>query len=103
MATIVNAIRDSIALEQNNQLVTNPFDLASARRLYQLLFGPVDDEMARTRHVIFEPDGALLKLPANLLVTADDGIAAHLQKSCDQENQERVYVQENLWHGALWS
>ncbi|HEX3064140.1 MAG TPA: CHAT domain-containing protein, partial [Dongiaceae bacterium] len=77
LETIVNAIRDSIALEQNNQLVTNPFDLASARRLYQLLFGPIDDEMAKTRHVIFEPDGALLKLPANLLVTADDGVAAY--------------------------
>ncbi len=77
LETIVNAIRDSIALEQNNQLVTNPFDLASARRLYLLLFGPVAAELAATRHLIFEPDGALLKLPANLLVTADDGIAAY--------------------------
>ncbi len=77
LETIVNAIRDSIALEQNNQLVTNPFDLASARRLYRLLFGPVDAELAATRHLIFEPDGALLKLPVNLLVTADDGVAAY--------------------------
>ncbi|MDP9057513.1 MAG: CHAT domain-containing protein [Pseudomonadota bacterium] len=77
LETIVDAIRDSISLEQNNQLVTNPFDLASARHLYQLLFGPIDDDIAKTRHVIFEPDGALLKLPANLLVTADDGIAAY--------------------------
>ncbi len=75
--TIVNAIRDSIALEQGNQIVTNPFDLDSARHLYQLLFGPVEDELAQTRHLIFEPDGALLKLPANLLVTADAGIAAY--------------------------
>ncbi len=77
LETIVDAIRDSIALEQNNQLVTNPFNLVSARRLYLLLFGPVAAEVAATRHLIFEPDGALLKLPANLLVTADDGIAAY--------------------------
>ncbi len=80
LENIVAGIRDSIALEQGNQLVTNPFDLASARRLYGLLFGPVDDEFARTQHLIFEPDGALLKLPANLLVTADDGIAAYASR-----------------------
>lgn len=77
LETIVDAIRDSIALEQGNQLVTNPFDLMSARRLYVLLFGPVNAEVAATRHLIFEPDGALLKLPANLLVTTDDGVAAY--------------------------
>ena len=75
--TIVNAIRDSIALEQGNQLVTNPFDLVSARHLYQLLFDPIADELAQTKHLIFEPDGALLKLPVNVLVSADSGVAAY--------------------------
>ncbi|MDE2301127.1 MAG: CHAT domain-containing protein, partial [Sphingomonadales bacterium] len=75
--TMVDTIRDSIAIEQNNQLVTNPFDLATARKLYLLLFGPVDGELAATRHLIFEPDGAMLKLPVNLLPTADAGIAAY--------------------------
>lgn len=66
---IVKTIRDSVVVQQGNQLVTNPFDLETARRLYVLLLGPVEADFAKTTHLIFEPDGALLKLPANLLVS----------------------------------
>ena len=72
-----NKVRDSIVLEENNQLVTNPFDLAASHRLFTTLFGPVADRIPAIRHLIFEPDGPLLKLPANVLVTDRASIDAY--------------------------
>lgn len=74
---LTQAIRDSIVIEEANQLVTNPFDLASARKLYRTLFGAVAPDLPAVRHLVFEPDGPLLKLPAGLLVTDDASVAAY--------------------------
>lgn len=65
----VDAIRATISVEENGQIVTYPFDVARAHSLYDQLFGPVSGEIAGVRHLIFEPDGAMLRLPPNLLVT----------------------------------
>lgn len=48
--------------------MTLPFDIETAHVLYRALFDPVASELAETRHLIFEPDGAMLRLPPNLLV-----------------------------------
>ncbi len=77
LEALTNTIRDSIVLEESNQLTTNPFDLASSRKMYVTLFGQVAAQIPAIKHLIFEPDGPLLKLPANVLVTDDASVQAY--------------------------
>jgi tetratricopeptide (TPR) repeat protein len=77
----VDALRDTITKVENGQIVTYPFDAELAHKLFEQLFGPVKTELAVTRHLIFEPDGALLRLPPNLLVTDRAGVDAYLAKA----------------------
>ena len=64
----VDALRTTISVVENGQQLTYPFDLEGAHRLYGQLFGPVSGELAGVSHLVFEPDGAMLRLPPNLLV-----------------------------------
>ncbi len=64
----VDALRATISVVENNQQLTYPFSLELAHGLYQSLFGPVAGEVGAASHLIFEPDGAMLRLPPNLLV-----------------------------------
>lgn len=48
-----------------------PFDVALGYRLFQQLFGPVAAEVMAAKHLVYEPDGALISLPVGALVTAD--------------------------------
>ena len=85
---LVNRTRDSIVSYEGNQIVTNPFDLASARQLFVLLFGAVAPDLSRVHHLIYEPDGAMLKLPAAVLVSDTAGIDAYTarQKQPDADS-----------------
>lgn len=74
---LVTTIRESIAVAEGGQVLTYPFDIASARELYVRLFAPIAAELPQVKHLVFEPDGALLKLPINLLVTDDASVAAY--------------------------
>ena len=85
---LTNTIRDSIVIEEANQLTTAPFDLVAARRMYVLLFGAMAGDMKAVRHLVFEPDGPLLKLPANVLVTDDASIAAYQARLHDKNPDE---------------
>jgi CHAT domain-containing protein len=73
----VDQLRATISVVRDNQQLTYPFDLDLAYDLYQALFGPVAGEIAAVRHLVFEPDGAMLRLPPNLLVTDRAGILAY--------------------------
>ncbi len=73
----VNKLRDSISLTVNGVQSTYPFDVDTARALYLDLFAPVDGDLKSVRHLIFEPDGALLKLPVNLLIASQAGVDAY--------------------------
>jgi CHAT domain-containing protein len=75
--TLVHQIRESIAVVEGGQVNTYPFDIVHARELYVRLFGPVAADLPKLRHLVFEPDGALLRLPVNLLVTDDASVAAY--------------------------
>jgi CHAT domain-containing protein len=46
-----------------------PYDVAGAHKLFEDLFGPVSDELAAAKHIIYEPDDAILSLPIATLVT----------------------------------
>ena len=74
---LVGRIRDSIAVAEGGQVLTYPFDIERARELYVRLFAPVAERLPQLHHIVFEPDGALLKLPINLLVTDDASVAAY--------------------------
>ena len=77
----VDRLRSTVAVERDGQILTYPFDVALAHSLYTQLFEPVEGAMANVRHLIFEPDGAMLRLPPNLLVTGEAGVEAYLARA----------------------
>ncbi|WP_340316634.1 CHAT domain-containing protein [Rhizorhabdus argentea] len=76
----VAQIRDSIVKVENGQVATYPFDVVLARKLYVSLMGPVDAEVHQVTNFIWEPDGPLLQLPANLLPMEQGGVDAYLDR-----------------------
>jgi len=76
----VDALRATIAYVENGETLTFPFDIEKSRALYKALLDPVDAEVKALRHLVFEPDGAMLRLPANLLVTDDDSVERYVER-----------------------
>ena len=64
----VDALRETISTVEKGQQVTYAYDVALAHKLYMDLFAPFDPELATVSHLIFEPDGAMLRMPPNPLV-----------------------------------
>jgi CHAT domain-containing protein len=77
----VGALRDSISTTENGKRVTYPFDVALSHQLYAELFGPFAASIVPVTHLIFEPDGALLRLPPNLLVMDQASVDAYQQRA----------------------
>jgi CHAT domain-containing protein len=84
----VDAVRASIAVRENGRITTYPFDASAAHQLFRELFAPVADALTAARHIIYEPDGAMLRLPLNLLVTAETGLAAYAARLADPETSD---------------
>lgn len=76
----VDILRASISAFENGQYVTYPFDIETARRLYVALLAPTSERLATKNHLIFEPDGAMLRLPINLLVVDDASVEGYLAR-----------------------
>lgn len=85
LETAVDTIRSTISIVESGRRVTYPFDAATSYKLYGQLFGPVAARLPGVPHLIFEPDGAMLRLPVNLLITADTGLAAYEQRLLDPD------------------
>ena len=79
----VDALRDTISIVENDQPVTYPFDVKQARELYVALMQPIDARLPAVKQLMFEPDGAMLRLPANLLVMEQAGVDAYEKKIAD--------------------
>lgn len=77
IAEAVATLRDSISVTVNGIQSTYPFDIDAALALHEALFAPVSAELASVSHLVFEPDGALLQLPVNLLTGDRAGVAAY--------------------------
>lgn len=88
LESLVSQIRESIAVVEGGQVLTYPFDIVRARELYVRLFAPVADQLPGATHIVFEPDGALLKLPINLLVTDDASVAAYQARMAGKDGDE---------------
>lgn len=95
---LVNQIRESIAVAEGGQVLTYPFDIVRARELYVRLFAPVAEQLPKARHIVFEPDGALLRLPINLLVTDDASVAAY-QARMKQKGADEYDFRGTRWLG----
>ena len=96
LARRVQGLRDTIAKDENGQLLTYPFDVKAARALFVDLMGPVADRIAATRHLIFEPDGAMLQLPVNLLIEDQASVDAYLAR------QSAPKADEFDFRGLAW-
>src|SRR5690606_9975539 len=70
-------LRDSISLTIGGTLATYPLDIESSRKLHDALFAPVAGDLAGLDHLVFEPDGAMLQLPINLLTADQAGAEAY--------------------------
>jgi CHAT domain-containing protein len=77
----VDSLRDTISKVENGQRVTYAFDVGLSHQMYTELFGPFDAEIAGVKHLIFEPDGAMLRLPPNLLVMDQASVDAYKQRA----------------------
>ena len=80
VADLVAKLRDSISVTIGGITATYPFDVDSSRKLFNDLFGPVGGDLTGLDHLIFEPDGALLQLPINLLIADQTGVEAYHQR-----------------------
>lgn len=76
-----DAIRNTISRFDGQKFVTEAFDGDHARAIYRALFDPVAGDLANVHHLIFEPDGAMLKLPANLLIEDDASLKAYNEQA----------------------
>jgi len=95
----VATLRDSIAIEQGGQTITYPFEIAAARELYQTLFAPVEADLKQASHLIFEPDGAMLQLPVNLLVMDDASVARYETRLAADDNADPYDYRGTAWLG----
>lgn len=94
--TAVDLLRHSISTDENGRYVTYPFDLAESRKLFAALFGPVQAALGGVKHLIFEPDGALLRLPIDLLVTDDASVSRYADRTA------RNGADEYDFRGTAW-
>ncbi|WP_118857463.1 CHAT domain-containing protein [Sphingomonas mesophila] len=77
---IINRLRRTISTVSAGETVTFPFDVELAAKLYDQLFAPLRADLAAVDHLIFEPDGAMLRISPNLLVRDNGGIAAYASR-----------------------
>lgn len=84
----VDALRDTISTVENGKRVTYAFDVGLSHQLYTELFGPFDGDLAQVKHLIFEPDGAMLRLPPNLLVMDQASVDAYKQRAASGGDAE---------------
>lgn len=82
----VSTLRDTISKVENGKRATYPFDVELSHQLFAELFGPFQPAMPGLRHIIFEPDGAMLRLPVGLLVTDQASVAAYEQRAKTSED-----------------
>lgn len=84
-------------LEQRGTLP--PFDVAASRELFGKLFGPVQGQLMAAKHLIYEPSGALISLPAALLVT-DDRSAGLMAERGQAAGRPSLDYRQVAWLGG---
>ena len=81
LAEQVDALRDTISTIENGKRITYAFDVGLSHEIYKELFAPFGSQLAGITHLVFEPDGAMLRLPPNLLVMDQASVDAYKQRA----------------------
>lgn len=84
----VGELRETISTVENGSQVTYAFDVDIARQLFVELFTPIQDRLPAAKHLIFEPDGGMLKLPPNLLIMDQASVDAYKARTADGKGDE---------------
>ncbi len=88
-AAAVQAIRAPFESEDS----LPPFDVAKSYALFSQLFGPVRADLAGAKHLIYEPDGALISLPVATMVMEDPApLLAHLNANKEPEYRKVAWL-----------
>ena len=77
----VDALRETISTVEDGQRMTFPFDVGLSHAIYQQLFAPFAGDLAGISHLIVEPDGAMLRLPPNLLVMDQASVDTYTKRA----------------------
>jgi len=77
----VEALRETISTIENGQRTTYAFDVALAHQMYRALFAQFEADLASVKHLVFEPDGAMLRLPPNVLVVDEASVQAYQKRA----------------------
>lgn len=80
LSTAVDVLRETISSTNGDATTTYAFDVMQSRKLYSALLGPVSDRVTAAKHIIFNPDGAMLRLPLNLLIADQAGVDAYARR-----------------------
>jgi CHAT domain-containing protein len=99
LADQVDALRDTISTIENGKRITYAFDVGLSHQLYSELFGPFEADVAQVRHLIFEPDGAMLRLPPNLLVMDQASVDAYKQRAAAGGDAAQFDFRGIRWFG----
>jgi CHAT domain-containing protein len=94
----VTSLRDTITTIEGGQRVTYPYDASLAHKLYTELFGPFQAELGQVKHFIFEPDGAMLRMPINPLIVDQASVDMYARRVAADPNAEFDFTGVN-WFG----
>jgi CHAT domain-containing protein len=94
----VTSLRDTITTIEGGQRVTYPYDASLAHKLFTELFGPFQSELAQVKHFIFEPDGAMLRMPVNPLIVDQASVDMYARRVAADPNAEFDFTSVN-WFG----
>jgi len=84
----VDGLRATITILENGQQLTYPFNVDLAHQLYQTMFAPIDAELRTVTHLVFEPDGPMLRLPPNLLIMDRASVDAYRRRVAASADNE---------------
>ena len=77
----VDALRETISTVENGKRITYAYDVALAHQLYTELFEPFAAKLGGVTNLVFEPDGAMLRLPPNVLVVDQASVDAYQKRA----------------------
>lgn len=94
----VATVRETISTTINGVRATYPLDVETARALYVALIQPVHERLSGVTHLIFEPDGAMLQLPPNLLISKQEEVDSYLAR-LDRRGSDEFDFRGMAWLG----
>src|SRR5262245_17698682 len=75
------------------------FDVALSYDLFSKVFGPVQNEVRQARHLIYEPDGALISFPASAFIVDAASVTTYKEREAQLLNRT---ANPDLYAGLAW-